>query len=113
MMMTYRAIVEKIVDGDTINMSIDLGFRIWIKANCRLYGINTPELNSKDEDERNRAKQAVSHLSELVTVGERYNIISHELDKYGRPLVTILKNGVEDSVNNIMVQSGHAVKYKP
>lgn len=112
-MMTYKAIVEKVIDGDTIKMSIDLGFRIWIKANCRLYGINAPELNSKDEDERNRAKQSVSHLSELVTVGEKYNIISHELDKYGRPLVTILVKGLEESINNMMVESGHAIKYKP
>ena len=112
-MMTYRAIVEKIVDGDTVKVNIDLGFRTWIKANCRLYGINTPELNSIDEDERDRAKQATTYLSELITAGERYNIISHELDKYGRPLVTILKNGVEDSVNNLMVHSGHAIKYNP
>jgi micrococcal nuclease len=113
MMMTYKTIVEKIVDGDTVKMNIDLGFRTWIKANCRLYGINTPELNSKDEDERNRAKKAVEYLSEILTVGKTYNIISHELDKYGRPLVTILKNGVEDSINNIMVKSGHAVIYNP
>jgi len=112
-MMTYKAIVERVIDGDTIKMSIDLGFRIWIKANCRLYGINTPELNSKEEEERIKAKQSVSYISELLTVGEKYNIISHELDKYGRPLVTILVKGLEESINNMMVESGHAIKYKP
>jgi len=113
MMMTYRAIVEKIVDGDTIKMNIDLGFRTWIKANCRLYGINTPELNSKDEEERNRAKKALEYLSEILIVGKTYNIVSYELDKYGRPLVMILIHGLEDSVNNLMLDNNHAVRYKP
>ena len=112
-MMTYRAIVEKIVDGDTIKMNIDLGFRTWIKANCRLYGINTPELNSKDEEERNRAKKALEYLSEILIVGKTYNIVSYELDKYGRPLVMILIHGLEDSVNNLMLDNNHAVRYKP
>ena len=112
-MMTYKAIVEKIVDGDTIKMNIDLGFRTWIKANCRLYGINTPELNSKDEEERNRAKKALEYLSEILIVGKTYNIVSYELDKYGRPLVMILIHGLEDSVNNLMLDNNHAVRYKP
>ena len=48
----YNAVVDRVVDGDTLDMTIDLGYNIWIKERVRLYGLNTPETRTKDLEEK-------------------------------------------------------------
>lgn len=108
-MYTYNAKVLKVIDGDTLQLNIDLGFRVNFKANCRLNGLNTSELNSRDENERLKAIEAKSFLETLLKNVESVTVYSRSLDKYGRPLVDIYKN--EEHINEIMLSSGHAQKY--
>lgn len=86
---TYKATVVRVLDGDTAELIIDLGFTVKWKSTCRFYGINTPELNSKDENERMLANAAKDFTKKYLNDGSVILIKSKALDKYGRPLVDI------------------------
>ena len=62
----YKAEVTRIVDGDTIDVSIDLGFSVSAKARLRLYGINTPESRTRDKVEKKKGLAATARLQELI-----------------------------------------------
>jgi endonuclease YncB( thermonuclease family) len=102
MMYNYKAIVNRVVDGDTINLTIDLGFRLSYTANCRMAGINAPEMSE------NAGKTSKAALMEHLQAGEVVDIISTGLDKYGRPLVIVKANGTD--INIKMITQGFAVK---
>ncbi len=102
---TYRAKYIANHDGDSSEIELDLGLKIYHRTNCRLAGIDTPELNDPDPVMKAKAIAARDRLRELLT-GKVITVISHKLEKYGRPLVTILINGV--SVNQQMIDEGHA-----
>ena len=105
-MYTYKAQVVRVIDGDTVVLNIDLGFKIYHVMSCRLAGVNAPELNSKDEAVKLAAVASKEYLMSLLPVGEWVEIVSRKLDKYGRAVVWI------DGVNNAMISEGHAVRYK-
>jgi micrococcal nuclease len=101
-MYNYKAIVNRVIDGDTVNLTIDLGFRLSYTANCRMAGINAPEMS---EDAGKASRTA---LMESLPVGQEVDIISTGLDKYGRPIVVIKANGTD--INIKMITQGFAVK---
>lgn len=86
-MYTYKAKVGRVIDGDTVVMEIDLGFKIYHVMSCRLAGVNAPELNSKDEATKAAAVASKEYLMSLLPVGKEITIESTRLDKYGRALV--------------------------
>lgn len=106
-MYTYNSRVEKIIDGDTVRLDIDLGFTVHWKSNCRLYGINTPELNSKKPDEKIMALEAKQFL--IDNLPSEVTIISRELDKYGRPLVDIYVDN--RLINQEIIDKGFSKPY--
>lgn len=108
-MYTYNAKVVRVVDGDTVVLDIDLGFTIHWKSSCRLYGINTPELNSRDKDEKLKALEAKNFLIQELPVGSDVVINSKKLDKYGRPLVEIMNNNI--NINQELLVLGLAQEY--
>lgn len=85
----YKATVNRVVDGDTVELTIDLGFTVKWKSTCRLYGINTSELRSKNAEEKEKAKEAKKAAQLYLEEGSEVIIVSKELDKYGRPLIDI------------------------
>lgn len=108
-MYTYKAIVLRVIDGDTVKLSIDLGFRVFWTSNCRLADINAPEMNTEE------GKASKAHLQTIISEGEELTIVSRKLDKYGRPVVLLFKNKDyvnNNSVNANMLSSNHAVKYQ-
>lgn len=108
----YKATVVRVVDGDTVELMIHLGFTIVWKSTCRFYGVNTPELKSKDPEERAKAKEARSFVEQQLTPGMVVYIKSHELDKYGRPLVSIFVGEQEQiKLNDRLVELGLAKTY--
>jgi len=113
-MFTYDCEVTYVVDGDTCDVSIDLGFKISHKARVRLYGINAPESRTRDKEEKYKGLQAKARFKELIRERET-RLISHDKGKYGRVLGEILikstHNDKWDSVNKILVHEGHAVEY--
>jgi endonuclease YncB( thermonuclease family) len=87
----YEAIVERVIDGDTVVMTIDLGFRASMKIPVRLYGVDTDELNRKTGD----GYAAKEFIEKHCPVGSKQLLLSHknQADKYGRWLGTILQPG--------------------
>ena len=115
-MYEYNAEVTSVYDGDTCTATIDLGFKLFTrKAKLRLLGIDTYELRSSDLAEKLLAADARGYLRELI-LGKRVRIKSRRKGKYGRYLVTIwllddAGNPGATSINDIMIQSGHARPY--
>lgn len=110
----YRALCLRVVDGDTIDIEIDLGFRLAFDMRVRLYGINTPELNSKDSEERSRAVMAKDFVAAKID-GQLVVINSHKdrTEKYGRYLATVFyadSMGVWVNLNEELVRVGLAVE---
>lgn len=103
-MYTYAAKVLRVLDGDTIEADIDLGFDMHYIAKVRLAGINAPEMKTP------QGAPAKAHLANLLT---NQNLvittkINKEFEKYGRVLGEITINGV--SINQQMITEGFAVK---
>ena len=107
-MYTYKAKLDRVVDGDTIDAHINLGFDITIHKRIRLAGIDTPESRTRDLEEKARGLASKDRLAELLEGGE-FILESKEVGKYGRVLGTL---HVEDlNVNETLVQEGFAVEY--
>ena len=112
-MYTYKAQVVRVIDGDTVVLNIDLGFKIFHIMSCRLAGINAPEFHAKDEATRAAAIASKNYLMSLLPVGEWVEIVSRKLDKYGRAVIVIMPRSNDYAgVNELMIKSGHAVKYE-
>lgn len=103
-MFKYNAIVDNVVDGDTVDLSIDLGFSVWHKARVRLMGIDTPE---KWFDYGKVVKQYVEQSLE----GKKVEIVSTKTDKYGRYLVQIYMSGLRSTFNQHLIDQGMAKAY--
>jgi micrococcal nuclease len=113
-MYEYKAKLDRVIDGDTVDCYIDLGFNITVKERVRLKGIDTPEIRTKDLEEKSKGFAAKERVEELFAGVEDF-YIKTELDKkgkYGRILGTvILPSHVDISLNDILLQEGHAEIY--
>lgn len=102
-MYTYRADMLRVVDGDTIELEIDLGFRVKWRSTVRISKINAPELST---DAGQAAKQFLFAYLPIHTLGV---LTSHGFDKYGRVLGDFLPDGSMQTVGQVMIANGHAV----
>ena len=109
-MYTYKAKVVRVVDGDTIDALIDLGFSTHKKIRIRMVGINTPESRTRDLEEKKLGLAAKARLKEILSENDNEFILeSHGVGKYGRCLAVIK---IDDrSVNQQLIEEGHAVEY--
>jgi micrococcal nuclease len=111
-MYQYRATVIRWVDGDTVEVSVDLGFRIFHQTLLRLAGINTPEIHSADPVEREAAIKAMLRASELAPLGGKVIVETSKpdsRDKYGRWLGDV--NYGQGSVSAVLIAEGLGVAY--
>ena len=109
-MYTYKAKVVRVVDGDTIDALIDLGFDIHKKIRIRMVGMNAPESRTRDLEEKKRGLAAKARLKEILKENKnKFTLESHGVGKYGRCLA-IIKIG-DKSVNQQLIEEGHAVEY--
>ena len=107
-MYTYKAKLDRVVDGDTVDAHIDLGFDITIHKRIRLAGIDTPESRTRDLEEKARGLAAKERLKELLEDG-KFVLKSKEVGKYGRVLGTLFVDDL--NINNTLVEEGYAVEY--
>jgi micrococcal nuclease len=109
---TYIATVNRVVDGDTIDLILDLGFRMSWKANCRFAGVNAPELSSTITEVKEAAYKAKSYVESKIKPGDKILLKSHKLDKYGRPVAKIYygKDYV-NCINDELLKEGLAISY--
>ena len=108
-MYQYKAKLLNVVDADTVDMLVDLGFYVGMKHRLRLYGINAPELNSSDPTERALAVKAKQFVLDNLTIGETYVIDTYKDDKYGRLLAEIWVDGA--MLNKQLLINGFAKEY--
>ena len=105
----YNATLERIVDGDTIDVTLDLGFNVKLhNQRCRLAGIDTPESRTKNLKEKALGLKAKERLKELC-IGS-FKIQSLGTGKYGRILAIPYTEDNQD-VCQMLVSEGHAVEY--
>ena len=108
----YKTKIRRIVDGDTVDVDIDLGFSVILyKQRIRLYGIDTPESRTRDKEEKFYGKLAAQFLSDQCKKGSCITLKTH-LDmkgKYGRILGEIIVDGV--NINQLMIEEYMAVEY--
>ena len=110
-MFTYNVTINRIVDGDTAKVDIDLGFGIvYSNQTIRFWGIDTPESRTRDLEEKYYGKLASQYVKDRLIVGEKYQMRT-EIDKgkYGRILGEFFIDGV--SLNQQMIEENMAVKY--
>ena len=121
-MYEYNAKVDRVVDGDTIDVTIDLGFSVWKKMRVRMEGINTPESRTRDLEEKKRGLAAKDRLKSILEFNNNKCILKVSgVGKYGRALATVLVESLsplngEDGVtlidvNKQLIEEGHAVEY--
>jgi micrococcal nuclease len=110
----YVRKVENVVDGDTIDVLIDLGFDILFQSRVRLAGIDTPESRTSDKAEKVLGLESKEYLKKYLKDAKSVVIKTEKMDsseKYGRILGWVYINGDTESLNDKMINDGYAWGY--
>ena len=121
-MFKYHATVVRVVDGDTIDALVDLGFSTFKKVRIRMMGINAPESRTRDLEEKKRGLAAKDRLIEILRCNNNKCILKVSgLGKFGRALASVYVDTLsptssktsitEINVNRRLIEEGHAVEY--
>jgi len=121
-MYEYNAIVDRVVDGDTIDCTIDLGFKTWKKVRVRMEGINTPESRTRDLEEKKRGLAAKDRLVEILKYNNNECTLKVSgVGKFGRAIASVYVDTLSPAsdqssmtivnVNKQLIEEGHAVAY--
>ena len=115
----YRAKLDRIIDGDTVDALIDVGFDIWFKKRIRFKGIDTWESRTRNLEEKKMGLAAKKRLEELLmNVSSKpgyFRVRSFGLGKYGRVLGELFimdESGVQRNINDTLINEGHAYVYE-
>jgi len=115
----YRGKLERVVDGDTIDALIDVGFDIWIKKRIRYSGIDTWESRTRNLEEKAKGLEAKARNKELLmevsSKSGYFRLKSFGVGKYGRVLGEIYiedKEGKQYNINKTLISEGHAYIYE-
>ena len=121
-MYRYRAKVIKVIDGDTLDAMVDLGFDTWVKKRIRLSGIDAHESRTRDKAEKKKGLAAKARVVEVLNGSDNeINLTSLGVGKYGRCIgeVQLTKSYIRSdvyhgkSLNTLLIKEGHAKEYKP
>ena len=117
-MYEYFAELRRVVDGDTVDVTIDCGFNMHVKERVRLKGINTPECRTRDLEEKARGLAAKARLIEILESWGNKMIIRTSIDKkgkFGRLLGELIhpdgQGSRDDNANKMLLHEGHATEY--
>jgi micrococcal nuclease len=110
---TYKGKCTKVVDGDTLEAMVDLGFDVWISITIRLDGINTPESRTKNKEEKVKGLAAKARLQQIMDANQNdFTFISHGVEKYGRCLAEVFASSLGDiSIQKTLITEGHGKEY--
>ena len=103
--------VVKVVDGDTLDLEIDLGFSLTKKERCRVAGIDTPECRTRDREEKQYGMAAKVYMAGMLKNATNLRVKTEKDGKYGRMLGWIYCDEYEESLNERMVMDGYAWQY--
>lgn len=104
--------ILKVIDGDTVEVIVDLGFSVYHKTRVRLIGIDTPEIRTKDLEEKERGLEALDFIVDYFKMMEHEEMVleSEKLDSFGRSLGRIIVGGVD--IGEELLKTGHAKPYE-
>ena len=115
----YRAKLDRVVDGDTVDALIDVGFDIWFKKRIRFMGVDTWESRTRDLEEKKKGKLATERTRQLLedvsAKSGYFRLKSHGVGKYGRVLGEIFiedSEGKQYNINETLITEGHAYVYE-
>ena len=99
----YSCKLVRVVDGDTADAMIHLGFDTWVKKRIRFKGVDTWESRTRDLEEKAKGLEAKAFTKDLLENSDdgKFSIISHGVGKYGRVLGELIVKGNEKSVNEL------------
>lgn len=107
-MYIYKCILDRVIDGDTIDAEIDLGFDIKVKKRIRLYGINAPETRTRDLEEKSRGKLAKARLIEILNDSNNiFYLQSTSIGKFGRSIGILYTHLSETNISSSDKQSAY------
>ena len=109
----YNAKLARVVDGDTCDAMIDLGFDVWIKRRIRFVGVDTWESRTRNLDEKKKGLEAKAYTKKMLESSDNGNFTlkSHGTGKYGRVLGEIFLKDEKSSLNDLLKIHGHAYEY--
>lgn len=118
-MYEYRCIIKRVVDGDTVDVDIDLGFDMWmLNQRVRVQGIDAPETRTRDLTEKAAGLESKAFVEQLLLVGSEQVLVTTKYDnsgKYGRILGTFklydLTKDRWSDLSTIMLEQGYANPY--
>ena len=109
-MFEYNAKLDRVIDGDTVDAMIDLGFNTWVHKRIRLLGIDAPETRTRDLEEKAQGFATKERLEGLLEAANGMFVLqSHGVGKYGRCLGTIFIE--EQNINELLLAEGLAEVY--
>ena len=115
----YRAKLDRVVDGDTVDALIDVGFDIWFKKRIRFKGLDTWESRTRNLEEKKKGLAAKARTKELLekisSKSGYFRLKSYGLGKYGRVLGELFimdKEGKQWNINKTLINEGHAYVYE-
>jgi len=110
-MYEYNCTITRVVDGDTIDVDIDLGFGTWrCGERIRLYGVDTPECRTRDKQEKAAGLLAKKFVQDALHVGGTYKLQTREKGKFGR-FLGVIKIAGDLTINTALVTEHLAVPY--
>ena len=109
----YSCKLVRVVDGDTADAMIDLGFNVWVKERIRFYGVDTWESRTRNLEEKKKGLAAKAYVKDLLENSDegKFLLKSHGVGKYGRVLGELFVKGHDTSVNELLKENGHASAY--
>ena len=117
-MHTYKCTILRVIDGDTVDVDIDLGFGVWMrKERVRILGIDTPESRTRDLEEKKYGLIAKEQINSFMPAGSMQTLVTvkDKTGKFGRILGKFLihdkKTDAQMTINDWMIREHHAVEY--
>ncbi len=109
-MYIYNAKLDRVVDGDTVDATVDLGFDTWKFIRIRLVGINAPESRTRDLEEKALGLASKDYVIKMMKKhNNKFILHSQGVGKYGRCLGNIFFG--EKNLNDMLINEGHATEY--
>ena len=110
----YSCKLVRVVDGDTCDAMIDLGFNVWVKNRIRFMGVDAWESRTRNKEEKVKGLAAKAYVKDLLENSDegKFVLKSYGVGKYGRVLAELYVKGHEQSVNQLLIENGHAYEYE-
>ena len=110
----YSCKLLRVVDGDTADAMIDLGFDVWVKSRIRFYGVDTWESRTRNLEEKKLGLAAKAYVKDLLENSDegKFALRSYGTGKYGRVLGELFVKGETKSLNDLLIENGHAYAYE-